>query len=518
MSFPIQGSAHSAASAGQMARAQVAAQSASQGDATSSSATAQTITSADFMTLLVTEMKNQDPTQPTDPTQYVQQLVQVNTDQPGRELTQAFGVSSTHAANHLRSTERVPLMPNFSIALTGLEANSVALNTIGNNLANLNTTAYKEQQTNFADLYYQTIGSTNIASQMQVGTGTRVASIDTNFKQGTPNTTGANTDMAINGDGFFVVQKNGEQQLTRAGNFKLDNAGHLVTTDGLSVMGYPVSNGAVNPNASIVPLSVPAGKTQLPQATTEFSFTQNLNASATVGTGATASQLIYDSLGTSHVATVAFTKTGANQWSYSISLPPGDSTGASSNASGMLSFNSNGTLASPTSNVASIKFPGMANNSADLNFQWDLYDSNGGALLTQTNAASSSNATTQNGYSSGTYQDFSVDTQGVITASYSNGKTDVLGQVALATVTNQSGLSRTGNNIYRTTPSSGLLAVGTPNSGGRGLIAGSSLEGSNVDISTEFANLIVAQRAFEANSKTVTAFDTVTQDTISMIR
>ncbi len=409
-------------------------------------------------------------------------------------------------------------MPNFSIALTGLEANSVALNTIGNNLANLNTTAYKQQQTNFADLYYQTIGTTGIQSQLQVGTGTRVSSVDTNFTQGTPNTTGSNTDMAINGNGFFLVQKNGEQLLTRAGNFKLDDTGKLVTTDGLSVLGYPVSNGAVNTNASLVPLSVPTGKTQLPSATTEFSFTQNLNATAAVGTSATASQVIYDSLGTSHVAKVTFTKTAANQWNYQVALPPGDSTAASSNASGTLSFNPDGTLASPTSDISNIQFSGLTNNSANLNFKWDLYDSTGNAVLTQTNAASSSNGTSQNGYASGTYENFSVDTQGVVTASYTNGKTDVLGQVALGTVANQDGLTRTGNNTFQTSQSSGLIAVGTANSGGRGQIDGSSLEGSNVDISTEFANLIVAQRAFEANSKTVTAFDTVTQDTIGMIR
>ncbi len=409
-------------------------------------------------------------------------------------------------------------MPNFSIALTGLEANSVALNTIGNNLSNLNTTAYKQQKTNFADLYYQTIGTTGIQSQVQVGTGTRVSSIDTNFTQGTPNGTGSNTDMAINGDGFFIVQKNGEPLLTRAGNFKLDNTGNLVTTDGLSVMGYPVTNGAVNPNSSLVPLSVPTGRTQLPQATSEFSFTQNLNATAPVGASATASQVMYDSLGTTHVVTLTFTKTAANQWNYQVALPAGDSASSGGNTSGTLNFNPDGTLAAPSSNISNIQFTGMSNSSANLNFKWDLFDSNGKGLLTQTNAASSSNAQSQNGYASGTYETFSIDTQGVISASYTNGKTDVLGQVALGSVANEDGLTRTGNNTFKTSQSSGLVAIGTPNSGGRGQIDGSSLEGSNVDISTEFANLIVAQRAFEANSKTVTAFDTVTQDTISMIR
>lgn len=408
-------------------------------------------------------------------------------------------------------------MPNFSIALTGLKANSVALNTIGNNLANLNTTAYKEQTTNFADLYYQNIGTTGGNVAQQVGTGTRVQSIDTNFTQGTPNTTGTSTDMAINGNGFFVVQNDGEQQLTRAGNFQLNQAGNLQTTDGLSVMGYGVKNGAVDTSSPLIALSVPTGKTQLPHATTQVAFTENLNSTAAVGTAVPASQLVYDSLGTSHEATVTFTKTAANTWSYSFALPSGDTTG-SANASGTLTFNSDGTLATPAADVTGISFTGLSDNAANMSFSWNLYDSNNTSTLTQTNAASTSNATSQDGYASGTYKDFSVDSQGVITASYSNGKTDVLGQVAIGNVANEGGLTRQGSNIYRVSESSGQIAVGAAGTGGRGTIDGSSLEGSNVDISTEFANLIVAQRAFEANSKTVTTFDTVTQDTISMIR
>ena len=408
-------------------------------------------------------------------------------------------------------------MPNFSIALTGLKANSVALNTIGNNLANLNTTAYKAQTTNFADLYYQTIGSTGSDAALQVGSGTRVQSIDTNYTEGTASTTGSSTDLAINGSGFFVVQSEGEQDLTRAGNFKLDQTGNLVTTDGWSVMGYGVTNGSVNTTSSLVALSVPTGQTQVPKPTSSFSFTQNLDSSAAVGTSVPASQLVYDSLGTSHEATVTYTKTAENTWSYSVALPNGDSTGASNN-SGALVFNTDGTLKTPTADVANIKFTGLSDSAADLNFNWNLYDTNNQATVTQTDSSSSTNASAQDGYASGTYKGFSVDADGVITASYSNGKTDVLGQVALASVPNEDGLTRSGDNIYRTSQSSGQLAIGVAGTGNRGTIEGSALEGSNVDISTEFANLIVAQRAFEANSKTVTTFDTITEDTISMIR
>lgn len=408
-------------------------------------------------------------------------------------------------------------MPSFSIALTGLKANSIALNTIGNNLANLNSTAYKKQTANFADLYYQTIGNSGANSPLQVGIGTKVSSINTDYAQGNVNSTSSATDMAINGNGFFVVNDQGTQELTRAGNFQLGATGDLQTSDGLQVLGYPAVNGAVNVNASLVPLNIPTGKTQLPQATSQFSITAGLDSGSAVGTSFPDSTTMYDSLGNGHNVSMTFTKTAANTWTYNIALPAGESTG-SANTTGTLTFNNNGTLATPSSNVSGITFTGMADKSADLNLNWQVYNNNGTSLLTQTAAASSVNARSQDGYPSGTYKDFSVDATGVITANYTNGHTDVLGQVSLATVANPNGLARAGGNNYKTTEASGLVTVGAAGTGGRGKIVDDSLEGSNVDISTEFADLIVAQRAFEANSKTVTAFDTVTQDTISMIR
>lgn len=408
-------------------------------------------------------------------------------------------------------------MPNFSIALTGLEANSVALNTIGNNLANLNTTAYKQQTTTFADLYYQNIGNTGSNESLQVGTGTKVQSTSTNFTQGTANTTGNSTDVAIDGAGFFVVQNGNDQSLTRAGDFQLDATGNLITTDGLSVMGYAAKGGVVDSSSPLVALNVPTGTTQLPKSTTNVSFTENLNSTSNVGTAVTASENLYDSLGTAHEATVTFTKAAANTWNYSIALPGGDATG-SSNTSGTLTFNSDGTLATPAANISGITFTGLSDSAADMNFSLNLYDANGSSTLTQTNAASANNAKSQDGYASGTYEGFTVDATGTITASYSNGKTDLLGQIAIATVANENGLTREGANNYKVSGSSGDAAIGISGTGGRGKFDGKSLESSNVDISTEFANLIVAQRAFEANSKTVTTFDTVTQDTIAMIR
>ena len=408
-------------------------------------------------------------------------------------------------------------MPAFSIPLTGLEANSVALNTIGNDLANLNTTGYKNENANFADLYYENIGTTGANSPVQVGFGTRVSSISTDFSQGNISTTTSATDMAINGTGFFVVQSGQQQLLTRTGNFNLDSTGKLVTSNGQTVMGYPADGANANTNSSLVGLTVPVGSTETPRATSNFSITGGLDSSAAVGTAFSRSQAMYDSQGEEHDVSMTFTKTGSNQWSYNFALASGANTTTSGNT-GTLTFNNDGTLATPTSNVSGITFGGMADGSADMSLTWQLRDSGGTGLLTQSASTSSVNASTQDGYASGNYTGFSVDSNGVLSAEYSNNQTKVLGQIALATVANPSGLSRNGENTYVASASSGVITIGAANSGGRGQIVGSALEGSNVDISTEFADLIVAQRSFEANSKTVTAFDTITQDTIAMIR
>ncbi len=408
-------------------------------------------------------------------------------------------------------------MPSFSSALSGLQADSVALNTIGNNLANLNTTAFKGQTTSFEDLFYQQIGTNGANDAIQVGVGTKVAGTNTSFLQGSLDTTGNATDMALSGDGFFVVQQGGSQSLTRAGNFQLDEYGNLQTQNGEQVMGYAAANGVPTGGGVLVPLQLPIGTTESANPTQNFSVTANLNAAAATGTQFSTPVTTYDSLGQSHVATVEYTKTGANTWDYSVTLPAGDATGATGNT-GTLTFDSSGNLVTPASNVTGISFTGLADGASNMTMNWNLYDSNGNGLIGQSTAASSSTATTQDGFASGTYQSFTVDSNGVISASYSNSNTVVIGQLAIASVNNEQGLTLAGNNDYKTNAASGPASIGTAGTGERGTIEDDTLEESNVDIATAFSDLIVAQRSFEANSKTVTTFDTVAQDTISMIR
>jgi flagellar hook protein FlgE len=411
-------------------------------------------------------------------------------------------------------------MGNFSIALSGLEADTTALNTIGNNLANLNTTAYKGQTTSFEDLFHQQLGESGAGDPIQVGSGTKVGSTSTDFSEGTllPDANGNTSDMALDGNGFFIVEQNGQQSLTRAGNFTVGNSGSLTTQDGQFVLGYPAANGVINTNTNPQPITLPVGATEGAQATQNFSVTANLNSGATVGTTFSTPLQVFDSLGQSHQATITYDKTATNSWSYSIALPAGDATGTPVNNTGTLTFDSSGNLTSPTGTVSGISFPGMADGAADLIFNWNLNGSGSSPLITQLASASTNGNTPQDGFTSGNYTGFTVDPSGVIQAKFSNGNSETIGQVAVANVANVQGLVSVGGSNFQTTGTSGQAVAGVAGTGGRGVVDDSTLEQSNVNISTEFSNLIVAQRAFEANSKTVTTFDTISQDVIAMVR
>ncbi|HTX42440.1 MAG TPA: flagellar hook protein FlgE [Acidobacteriaceae bacterium] len=407
-------------------------------------------------------------------------------------------------------------MSSFSIPLTGLEASSTALNTIANNLSNMNTTAFKSQNVTFSDLFYQQVGSTGSGDPLQVGAGTQIASTETDFSQGSIDETGNATDVALNGNGFFVVQNGGTTEYTRDGNFTLSADGLLTTQGGQQVMGYPVVNGAVDTNAPLTAIQIPVGQVEEPAATSSFGLTANLDASAAAGTQVPAQITVYDSLGVSHVATIDFTSNGGGSWNYSISLPAGDATGGN-NLTGTLQFDANGNLTSPATNVSGISFTGLSDGASNMNLGWNLYGSNNQPTITQVSSASAVSATTQNGYASGEYNGFTIDSNGVVSAAFSNGQTTPVGQLALASITNQQGLTISAGNNYQTTLASGAASIGIAGSAGLGTMEDEALEQSNVDISTQFSDLIVAQQAFEASSKAITTFDTVSQETINMI-
>lgn len=404
-------------------------------------------------------------------------------------------------------------MPSFSTALTGLESNNTALNTIANNLANMSTVGYKDQTDQFSTLFYQQLNS-GANGAVQVGLGTQVATTGTDFSDGGLSGSTQATDMALQGNGFFVIDDHGLQELTRAGDFVLSQNGALQTTSGASVMGYPASNGNITLGSGVQPILLPLGQTMAAKQTGAMNIHANLDASAAVGATEPAPITLYDSLGAAHQATVTFTKTGSNTWSYNIALPAGDAA-ASTGTSGTLTFDGAGNLTSPTGSIGGIAFTGLTDGASNMSFSWNL----GGTAssITQTAANSNLASATQDGYASGSYQDFSVDGNGIVQASFSNGQKQVVGQVAVATVANMQGLQATNNTAYLATLASGSAVIGTPGTAGRATIQDQALESSNVDVSTEFSALIVAQRAFEANSKSVTTFDQATQEAINMI-
>jgi len=412
------------------------------------------------------------------------------------------------------------MFTSFSTALSALAADSTAIDVVGNNLANLNTVGFKDQQANFQDLFYQMLGTTGAGDPIQQGAGTEVGSVDSNFTNGDLQATGIPTDVAITGNGFFITQgANGAEEFTRAGNFSVNAQGDLVATNGQNVMGYPAVNGVVNTGQGLTAIQLGQGQISAPLATSTMDQTTNLDASAAVGDTYSTPLTVYDSLGNSHVLTFNYTKTGTNAWSYQITLPAAD-TGGTGNptvvASGNLTFDSNGNLTAPTGSVTGINVAGLADGAATMKLTWNLTTANGGATMTQVASQSSTSATDQNGYASGTLQSYTINSDGTISGAFSNGQVQTIGQIALANFANYQGLELNGGNSYTPTLASGQPVVGTAGTGGRGTMTGGAVELSNVDISTEFTNLIVVQRGFEANARMVTTFDSISSDTINL--
>ncbi|HEX4074093.1 MAG TPA: flagellar hook protein FlgE [Candidatus Acidoferrales bacterium] len=410
-------------------------------------------------------------------------------------------------------------MPSFSTALSGLDAESQALSVISNNLANLNTVAFKSQSPEFQDLFYQQIGSSGSGDPIQIGVGTTVGSISANFTQGSIESTGVPTDVAIQGNGFLVEDNNGLQEYTRSGDLSVGATGQLMTSDGGNVLGYTAVNGVISPSQTLGPLSVASGQISPPNPTSNVAIDMNLDSAGGVGSTFSTPATVTDAQGNSHVLTYNFTNTAANTWTYQISIPAADvgATGAPVTVgTGTLKFDGSGVLQTPATDVTGIKITGLADGASDLTFNWNLYDASNNPLVTQVATPSAASSTTQDGYSSGTLTSFNIQSDGTIQGIFSNGQTLALGQIALASFPNVQGLVRNGSNNYLASLASGSANIGAPATGGRGTIAGGSLEESNVDIATQFASLILAERGYQANAKTVTTFDEVTQTAINM--
>jgi len=410
-------------------------------------------------------------------------------------------------------------MASFSVPLSGLEADSSWLNTISNNLANLNTDGYKNENLTFGDVFAQINGASGNGDPIQIGSGVQVSATTSNFSNGNVESTGIDSNMALQGNGLFVVQGDGQTSYTRSGDFSVNSAGQLITASGQLVLGYPAVNGVVDTGGTLGPIDVNPTGTIAGTPTTTFQTDTNLNSSAAVGDTFSTPITVYDSLGGSQTLNIQYTNTGTNAWSYTITLPA-SATGAANPttvATGTMTFNSSGELLTPAGgSVTGIKLTGLADGAANMNLTWNL-SASGSPTITQLDSTSATSSTTQDGFGVGTLTGFTVGADGTIEGQFSNERAQALGQVAVASFANVQGLTQSNDGDYSPTMASGAAVIGTAGAGGNGTIEGTSVEESNVNLSAEFANMIVAQQGYQANAKALTTMDQIEQATMQMI-
>ncbi|MDY7543567.1 MULTISPECIES: flagellar hook protein FlgE [unclassified Cryobacterium] len=388
--------------------------------------------------------------------------------------------------------------------ISGLRAHQTMLDVTANNIANVNTTAFKSSSTQFQDTLSQltqgagspqaTVGGTNPA---QVGLGVQVAGISTNFAQGSSQATGRATDVMISGDGFFVTKQGGETLFTRAGNFDFDAQGRLVSPSGAIVQGWNAVDGVINQGGATGNITLPLQAVIGAKASATASVTGNLPSDAAKDTVLSREFTSYDASGTASQVSLTFTNNAAlgSPAAWTVASVPASTT----TPAPVLTF-TNGVLSS-TGN--SLTVGGVA---------VDLSKLEGFSGLT------SVTATSTDGNAAGSLTSFTLGKDGTLVGLFSNGKQESIGRIALATFTNPGGLEKAGGSEYRSTFNSGAAALGAPGSAGMGTLTSGSLEMSNVDLSQEFTNLIVAQRGFQANARIITTSDEVLTELTNLKR
>lgn len=413
------------------------------------------------------------------------------------------------------------MMRSMFSGVSGLRMHQVRMDVIGNNIANINTFGFRASRATFEDVLSQTLrgaaGPTPVSggtNPQQIGLGIALGSIDMITTQGSLQLTGRDTDMAITGNGFFVLKDGGSLAFTRAGTFDRDAAGFLVNpSTGQRVQGWTAAadgSFGVRDIGTLGDITIPLGQTIMATETTSMTFGQNLDAGLATGGTHNTTTVIYDTLGNEIPISFTFTKTGNNAWSWNATTQ-GSNT---SLGSGTLNFANDGTFASVTPATPTITVPGV-NGAGSTTIAIDF------TKTTQaSNAGLGSTCVVQNhdGNTMGSLQSFTVDQTGTISGVYSNGLRRPLAQVAVGDFLNPNGLVKVGHNEFQTSNNSGLAVIGTPGTGGRGAIAPGNLEMSNVDISQEFTSMIITQRGFQANSRIITASDEMLQDLVNLKR
>ncbi len=402
--------------------------------------------------------------------------------------------------------------------ITGLRAHQQMMDVTGNNIANVNTAGYKTQTGVFESVISQTVKSpgapvpatAGVANKggvngLQIGLGVNLGGVSTNFNQGSAQLTGVATDFMIQGKGFFVANNGAETLFTRAGAFTTDARGQLTTPDGYIVRGWMANAaGTIDINAVPQDIVLPVSTYLAPVASSTMKVAGNLPSGAAVADTVTGSITVYDSLGKSRTVTATMTKTADNAWT--IKLGTTGTTVA-------LAFNAT-TGALTTASPQNVIEPADAGPPARDAVTYSV-DISG---LTQYASPSSFAVTEQNGYGVGALNTFTTTSNGQLIGVYSNGKKQAVAQLAVAVFNNPNALETVGDTMYRDTVNSGVPLIGGATLDGRGSIMGGALEMSNVDLSAEFTNLIVSQRGFAANSRTLTASDEMLQELMNIKR
>jgi flagellar hook protein FlgE len=419
------------------------------------------------------------------------------------------------------------MLRSMFAAVSGLRSHQAFMDVVGNNIANVNTTGYKTSNVLFEDLLSQQLngaGAPGVASggtnPAQVGLGVRLTGISVNFAQGATQLTGRSTDFAIQGDGFFAVDAGGQTAYTRNGSFSLDGNGNLVTADGAFVKGWQADqNGNVSVNATTGHLKIPVGQIINPITTSAMKIGGNLPADAATGTVVNAGINVFNSLGSSIPLRAEFTKianaAGAVNWQVRVF----DSGNNLISGPAAVTFDLNGVLTSAAPTVTQAQLNTIAGTSGTWKAGGMLLDfgsSTDPDRLSGAGGLNTAAALSQDGSAVGSVIGFSVSEQGLISGTFSNGRSQAIGQIALATFANPNGLIKNGGSLYSETVNSGNAQIGVAGQGGRGTMSGGTLEMSNVDLAAEFTNLIVAERGFQANSRVITTSDQILQDLVNL--
>ena len=422
-------------------------------------------------------------------------------------------------------------MRSMFAGVSGLKNHQTRMDVVGNNIANVNTVGFKGSRVTFAEMMNQTLqgaqapqGNRGGINPQQIGLGVDISSIDTDQTQGSLESTGIGTDLAIDGDGFFRINDGQQDLYTRAGNFTVDSNGTLVSSsNGYKVQGWMAdADGNINTNDEVNDLEIPIGDSITGKASTVTRFTGNLDSESDAGTTRTTTVEVFDSLGASHTIELELEKldptvsgVGDNEWGVDLVSINGETSGVGPGNGNYLSpnaklvFDTDGNFVTGANSLQFNPGGGAAGGQeVELDF----------SRMSQSAGEFSIDGSAEDGYEFGFLDSFGIDNRGIVTGNYTNGINQQIGQVGLANFSNPSGLVKEGETVFRESQNSGEAQFGEATVGGRGAIAPGTLEMSNVDLAEQFTNMIVTQRGFQANSRSITTSDEMLQELTNLKR